>query len=132
MTLRSQQRLVLCGFAVLGWVLCGATMGIGLSVAPLQTALVIHAVAAPLIFGTLAVAYFRSFPHASPVWTAVAWVGIVMLLDFFVVALLIERDLAMFGSPLGTWIPFALIFLATLAVGWIKSARGVSREHSMA
>ena len=117
MTLRGHQRLVLCGFAVVGWALCGATMGIGLSVAPLQTALVIHAVAAPLIFGTLAVAYFRFFPRASPTGTAAAWVSIVILLDFFVVALLIERDLAMFGSPLGTWIPFALIFGSTYLVG---------------
>ena len=104
MTLRSHQRLVLCGFAVVGWAWCGAAMGIGLKVAPLQTALVIDAVAA-------------------------AWVSIVILLDFFVVALLIERDLAMFGSPLGTWIPFALIFLATLAVGWVESARRVPRER---
>jgi hypothetical protein len=83
--------------------------GVGLSVASPQTALVIHAIAAPLIFGTLAVAYFKSFPQASPLWTAAAWVSIV-LLDFFAVALLIERSVAMFRSPLGTWLPFRADF----------------------
>jgi hypothetical protein len=34
-------------------------------------------------------------------------VGIVVALDAFIVAPLIERSYAMFTSPLGTWIPFA-------------------------
>ena len=38
-------------------------------------------------------------------------------MDFFVVALLINRSLDMFASLLGTWIPFALIFVATYLRG---------------
>jgi hypothetical protein len=33
--------------AFVGWALCAATMGIGLATLPLQTALIIHAIAAP-------------------------------------------------------------------------------------
>jgi hypothetical protein len=41
----------------------------------------------------------------------------VILLDLLVVATFIERDYAMFGSLLGTWIPFLLIFTSTYLVG---------------
>ncbi len=41
----------------------------------------------------------------------------VMAIDFFLVALLINRSLDMFASLLGTWIPFALIFSATYLTG---------------
>ena len=40
-----------------------------------------------------------------------------MALDFFVVALIINRGLEMFASLLGTWIPFALIFTSTYLTG---------------
>jgi hypothetical protein len=35
----------------------------------------------------------------------------------FVVALLVEKSFDMFRSVLGTWLPFALIFLATWLTG---------------
>jgi hypothetical protein len=41
----------------------------------------------------------------------------VITLDFFVVALMINRSLEMFASLLGTWIPFALIFTSTYVTG---------------
>ncbi len=45
-----------------------------------------------------------------------------MAIDFFGVALLIYRSLAMFTSLLGTWLPFALIFAATYLTGvWVTS-----------
>ncbi len=46
-----------------------------------------------------------------------------MLLDLVVVAGLVERSVAMFESPLGTWILFALIFLSTLTVGQVHAVR---------
>jgi uncharacterized integral membrane protein len=51
------------------------------------------------------------------VYTGLIFVSFVILVDFFVVALLINRSLEMFASPLGTWIPFALIFLSTYVTG---------------
>jgi hypothetical protein len=49
--------------------------------------------------------------------TALLFVGIVIGLDFFVVALLILRSMEMFTSLLGTWIPFALIFASAYMTG---------------
>ena len=103
------QRMVMIACAVVGWALCGAVMGIGLSMTTLETALVVHAVAAPLIFGGLATVYFRAFPQASVGWTAAIWVGMVMLLDLLIVAALVQRSLVMFQNSLGAWIPFGLI-----------------------
>jgi hypothetical protein len=45
--------LALLGFALLGWGLCGATIGVARQLMPMETALVVHAVAAPIIAGTL-------------------------------------------------------------------------------
>jgi hypothetical protein len=56
----------------------------------------------------------------------------VMLLDVAVVAGLILRSLAMFQSPLGTWIPFGLIFLSVLAVGEVHASRRRRASHGLA
>jgi hypothetical protein len=44
-------------------------------------------------------------------------------MDFFVVALLIDKSLDMFNSLLGTWIPFVFIFTSTLLTGFFISKR---------
>ncbi|OGO29181.1 MAG: hypothetical protein A2136_06615 [Chloroflexi bacterium RBG_16_54_11] len=54
----------------------------------------------------------------SPLKTAIIFVAFVMVVNFFGVALLINRSLEMFVSLLGTWIPFMLIFTSTLLTGW--------------
>jgi hypothetical protein len=83
----------------------------------MEMALVIHAVAAPIFFAAISMVYHSKFDYTGPVATATIFVGFVMIVDFFVVGLLINRSLAMFASLLGTWIPFALIFTSTLLVG---------------
>jgi hypothetical protein len=110
--------IILLAHAFVGWALCFAAMGVGLAVTTLDRALTIHAVAAPIIFGIVALVYFTRFHYTSPVQTALVFVGFVISADFFIVALLINQSLEMFASLLGTWIPFALIFLSTVAVGW--------------
>ena len=107
--------LLLHAFA--GWLLCAATMGVGMAVTTLDTALVVHAIAAPVFFGAVSVLYFSRFRYTGPLATAAVFVGFVMIVDFFFVGLLINRSLSMFSSLLGTWIPFALIFTSTLVVG---------------
>lgn len=109
--------LIALAHALVGWGLCGATMGIGLAKTTLERALVIHAVAAPIIFGVVSAVYFEYFAYSSPLTTALGFVAVVIGMDFFVVAMLIQRDLAMFKSVPGTWLPFGLIFLATYVVG---------------
>ena len=61
--------------------------------------------------------YFSRFNYTTPLRTALIFVGFVMLVDFFLVALVINKSLEMFTSLLGTWIPFALIFTSTYLTG---------------
>jgi predicted CoA-binding protein len=102
---------------VLGWMLCGLVMYAGLAWLSATGALIAHAVAAPIIFAALARRYYRLRNHPNPIITAAVFTGLVILLDAFVVALLIEGSFAMFASPLGTWIPFAAMFGATWLTG---------------
>jgi len=110
-------KLVVLAFAFVGWALCGAIMGIGMAVTSLENTLMIHAIGAPIVFGILSLIYFRKFNYTTPLQTALAFLAFVVLMDVFVVALLIEKSFAMFTSLLGTWIPFALIFLSTFVTG---------------
>jgi hypothetical protein len=109
--------LVILAHAFVGWILCAATMGIGMAMTSLNNALIIHAIAAPIFFAVIALAYFRKFNYTSPMQTAGIFIVFVIGLDFFVVALLINHSLDMFTSLLGTWIPFALIFASTWLTG---------------
>lgn len=107
--------IVLLG--AVGWALCGAIVFIGRSLTDMQTTLIVHAIGAPIIFMLLSMLYFSKFKYTSPLQTAGAFLAIVVLLDFFLVALIIERSMDMFRSLLGTWIPWALIFLSTYLTG---------------
>jgi hypothetical protein len=110
--------------ALLGWGLCGATMFAGMAATTTARALAIHAVAAPLIFAAVSWVYFRRAGSWSPLGAAAAFVGIVVAMDFFVVALLIEKSFDMFLSVAGTWLPFALIFVSTWLTGFAMRRRG--------
>ena len=114
--------------AFLGWTLCAATMGIGLATMPLQHALIIHAIGAPIFFALVSLIYFKKFNYTTPLETALMFVGLVIALDFFVVALFINRSLEMFASLLGTWIPFALIFSSTYVTG-VYRERNLKRKR---
>jgi len=116
---------IIFAHAIVGWAYCGALIGIGRQLFPMQTTLVIHAIGAPLGFIVLSFLYFKKFCFTNPMQTAVLFVSIVVALDLFLVAPVFERSFAMFASVLGTWIPFALIFLATLVTGFLTT-RGTS------
>jgi hypothetical protein len=111
------------GHALAGWLVCGATVGVGRLVLSLHATLVVHAVVAPLAFGLLAWHHTRRYPDSPPVATATAMLSIVVGLDALVVAPIFERSYAMFGSVLGTWLPFLLIFTAVYLVGRLAGRR---------
>jgi hypothetical protein len=94
-------------------------MGLGMALTTVHHALTIHAALAPVFFFIISMNYFRKYNHLSPKNTAFAFVSFVIIIDFFVVALLINRSFDMFASVLGTWIPFLLIFGSTYAAGMI-------------
>lgn len=117
----SHRWTVLTAHAFVGWLLCGASMWIGMAVTTVENAQIIHAVAAPVVFFLLSWNYFVRFDFSSPLATASFFVAFVIATDVVVVALLIERSFEMFRSPLGTWIPFALIFATTYLTGrWVE------------
>jgi hypothetical protein len=121
--LNLRQLAVIAAHALGLWLLCGALMFAGMSLLPLDYALVIHAIGAPIIAGLVAWVYFKQFHYTTPLVTACLFVDIVIFMDFFVVALVIEQSLAMFASIIGTWLPFVLIFLATYLTGRYVTAR---------
>ena len=103
--------------AFVGWALCAATMGIGMATTSVENALMIHAIGAPIFFTVVSLIYFKKFNYTTPLQTALVFVCFVIAVDFFVMALLINKSLEMFASLLGTWIPFALIFTSTYLTG---------------
>jgi hypothetical protein len=120
---QAKKGLVILVLAFVGWAVCAAIMGIGMAVTSLMNALIIHAVGAPIVFALISMLYFKRFGYTTPLQTAVSFVAFVILMDFFVVAILIQRSLEMFTSVLGTWIPFVLIFLSTYVTGLYLTKR---------
>ena len=118
-TLTTRKLLVILGHAFIGWALCTASMMIGMAVTTLDTALIVHAIGAPVFFFGVSLVYFTKFNYTSPLQTALIFVGFVIFMDFFLIALVINQSLEMFTSLLGTWIPFVLIFLSTSVTGLV-------------
>jgi hypothetical protein len=125
--MNTQKIITILVHAFIGWALCGATMGIGMATMTLENALIVHAIGAPIFFTTISLIYFQKFNYTTALQTAMIFVGFVIAVDFFVVALLINRSLEMFANLLGTWIPFALIFASTYLTGLIVQ-RSTERE----
>jgi hypothetical protein len=109
--------IIILIFAFIGWALCFTVMGIGMKITSMDRTLIIHAIAAPIIFIGLSLVYFSFFNFTTPLETAIIFVVFVILMDIIVVALLINKSFEMFKSIIGTWIPFILIFTATYLTG---------------
>ncbi|HXN33016.1 MAG TPA: hypothetical protein VN894_14195 [Polyangiaceae bacterium] len=116
--------------ALAGWTLCGATMAALLAATTLATALLLHAVAAPLIFAAVSMSYFRGRAASAPLPTAIAFAVLVALLDLVIVACFVKRSLAMFVSFTGSWLPLLLIFAATWTTGTLLAHQRARRDHS--
>ncbi len=96
----------------------------------MQATLVMHAIGAPLGFALISLLYFKKFPFTSPLNTALLFLGIIIGMDILVAAMLIEKSFAMFASPLGTWLPLALIFSVTYLTGaFCKPRSTINREE---
>jgi hypothetical protein len=121
--LNPSRAVVVLSLGLLGWALCGAIMFVGMEITSMETTLIVHAIGAPVIFSVISWFYFTRLNYTSPIRTAAAFTLTVVFMDFFLVALVINRSLEMFRSVLGTWIPFALIFLSTYLTGTVVEAR---------
>ena len=103
--------------AFVGWLLCAAVMVIGPQMMSMQTTLIVHAIAAPVFFFVISIFYHRKFTYTSPFQTALIFTGFVIFMDVFLVALIIQGSFEMFASVIGTWGPFALIFVVAYLTG---------------
>jgi hypothetical protein len=121
--LKFSRILIIVALGLLGWALCGAIIFIGMSLMSIRTTLIVHAVGAPVIFSLISLFYFKKFRFTNPFQTGALFLLIVVFMDFFLVALVINKSMEMFQSPLGTWIPFGLIFLSTYITGSIVEMR---------
>jgi hypothetical protein len=104
-------------YAFIGWVLCGAMVGIGRNVTTIENALILHLIGAPIVFAVLAKMYYKKNNRLSPLRLAIYMLSFLVLMDIFIVSMILEKNFAMFKSPIGTWIPFVLIFISVLFVG---------------
>lgn len=121
--MNTRKVLIILAHAFVGWAFCTATMVIGMATMSIDNALIVHAIGAPIFFTAVSLVYFNKFNYTSPLRTALIFMSFVIVVDFFVVALLVNRSLEMFASPLGTWIPFALIFTSTYVTGLLINRR---------
>ena len=128
--MNSKKIITILIHAFIGWALCTASMVIGMATMSLESALLVHAIGAPIFFAVVSLVYFNKFNYTQPLQTALIFVSFVIVVDFFVVALMINRNLDMFASLLGTWIPFALIFTSTYVTGLLTVRRSKQQVAS--
>lgn len=122
-----KKSIVISAHAFVGWAVCGLTMGIGMRITSLNDALIIHAIVVPITFCLISLYYFRKLHYTSPLKTAVIFLSLIILMDIFIVALLIQKSFEMFTSILGTWVPFFLIFISTYLTGSYTKVKTSSR-----
>jgi hypothetical protein len=125
--MRVKKLVIILAHGLVGWALCGAIIWIGMVFMSMENTLIAHAIGAPIIFGVISAIYFRVFNYTTPLRTAIVFVAVVIFMDVFLVALLIERSFAMFASLIGTWIPWALIFISTYLTGLYVTRRVETR-----
>ena len=121
--MKAKTALVLLLHALVIWLGCGLTVAVGRGVLGLETTLWLHAIIAPTLTVLVSLVYFNQFHAANPLGVAAFFVSFIIIMDATVVALVFEKSYAMFGSILGTWFPFLLIFVATYLTGILVRER---------
>lgn len=117
--------LIILAHAFVLWFLCGMTMMIGIPLLGESTALIVHLIGAPIFAALVSWNYFKRFNYTIPIVTAVIFVSFIIIVDAGLVAPVFEKSYAMFASAIGTWIPFALIFVSTYLTGtYLESDKG--------
>jgi len=81
--MNTRKILIVLAHAFVGWALCTASMVIGMATMSIDSALIVHAVAAPIIFTIISLIYFNKFNYTSPLSTALTFVSFVIVVDFF-------------------------------------------------
>lgn len=112
-----KKTIVILIHSFVGWAFCASIMAIGPQLTNMKTTLIVHLILGPIGFGLLSVFYHKKFGYTRPIATATLFLLFVAGMDFFLVGLVILKSMEMFTSALGTWLPFALIFLFSYGGG---------------
>jgi hypothetical protein len=108
---------IIAAHALVAYVLCGAIVFVGRQFWTMETTLIVHALGVPIVYLLVSLIYFTYFSYTTPLQTATIFTLSAILLDLIIVATIIERSYEMFGSLIGTWIPFGSMFLTTYLIG---------------
>jgi menaquinone-dependent protoporphyrinogen oxidase len=112
---RAPSRLLAHG--LVGWMGLAAVLAALLELAGEDAALAGRAVVAAPLFGFIAWRYSGGRGARAPLATAATWTVLVLGLDLVIVWAVAYRSLTLVGSVAATWLPLALIFVVTWAVG---------------
>ncbi len=107
--------------ALVIWALCGAVMWLGPPRWGMTTAVRVHLVMAPVFSFCISLIHAWIAPGFDPLIRALSITTIIIVLDAGLAAPVFQKSYDMFRSPLGTWIPFVLIFLASRGAGALLS-----------
>lgn len=108
---------ILFAHAFIVWAICAAIMFVGMAVTTMPVTLTIHAIGAPVVSALLAYRFHRKHRGFEPLLVAIFFVGTALFIDFFLVAMVIEKNFEMFASFVGLWLPMLLIFSAAYLTG---------------
>lgn len=126
--MRARKIFVIFVHIFIGWLVCSAIMGIGRQFIPIDTLLIAHLIAVPVVFSLISIVYFSKYNYTTPVVTALIFTSFIIVMDFLIWAMLLLKSMEMFQSILGTWIPFLFIFLSTCITGLIITKRAKSSK----
>ena len=112
-------------WALAVWAVCALSIVTLRATVGLETALWVHLAVAPLVSLAATLAYRNHPGRLAAVPTAVLFLLFAVATDALLVAPFVERSFAMFRSPIGTWVPFALIFAGSLAASRLRNTAQV-------
>ena len=96
------------------------------AVAGMTAAVVVHAMAAPVIFTAVSRKYFQPIGARAPLVVALAFVALTALFQLVFVAGLVHGNLDVFESVPATWIPLGSILIVTWITGTVLPMRPVA------
>jgi len=128
----SRKLITIFVHAFVGWALYRAITAMGIPISILRSP-VFHVIGLPIFFVVVSLIYFKKFNYTAPLLTAVIFVGFVMVVDFFAVALLNIKNLGIYYSLPRTWFRFALIFVSTYLTGFLttRSSKSIAQNASV-
>jgi hypothetical protein len=103
--------------AVAGWTICAAVLSTTAYAASLATALAVNSVVAPVLFALVSIAFFRRPTALHPAVAGAVFVGVGIAFAVVTAVTVPARGVASLGSVTGTWLPLALVFVATWGIG---------------